>query len=80
MGSSKPEREGSPSKSKGGGLPRPVLVIFISLLLDLLAFTVILPLFPAILARYQKDDPSGMMKRYLDWAGLITIMHGRSEI
>ncbi|KAA0187579.1 hypothetical protein HAZT_HAZT009541, partial [Hyalella azteca] len=35
-------------------------VIFISLVLDLLGFTVILPLFPALLDYYSKHDSSGL--------------------
>lgn len=34
--------------------------IFFSLLLDLLAFTIILPLLPTILERYRHDDSSGL--------------------
>lgn len=37
-----------------------VHVIFVSLLLDLLAFTIILPLLPTILERYRHDDSSGL--------------------
>lgn len=39
---------------------RSVYIIFISLLLDLLAFTIILPLLPTILERYRHDDSSGL--------------------
>lgn len=35
---------------------KTVRVVFISLLLDLLAFTVILPLFPALLDHYEQID------------------------
>ena len=35
---------------------RGVLVIFFSLVLDLLAFTVILPLFPSLFDHYEKHD------------------------
>lgn len=38
---------------------KTVYVIFISLLLDLLAFTIILPLLPTILERYRLNDSSG---------------------
>ncbi|XP_031617918.1 major facilitator superfamily domain-containing protein 10 [Contarinia nasturtii] len=37
--------------------------IFFSLLLDLLAFTIILPLLPTILERYRHDDSSGLYIR-----------------
>lgn len=39
---------------------KSVYIIFISLLLDLLAFTIILPLLPTILERYRQDDSSGL--------------------
>lgn len=42
---------------------RSVYVVFFSLLLDLLAFTIILPLLPTILERYRLDDNSGLY----DW-------------
>jgi len=38
------------------------LVVFIGLLLDLLAFTLILPLFPALIAHYRDNDDSGLFK------------------
>lgn len=40
-----------------------ILIIFLSLLLDLLAFTIILPLLPTILERYRHDDSSGLYVR-----------------
>lgn len=39
---------------------RSVYIVFISLLLDLLAFTIILPLLPTILERYRLNDSSGL--------------------
>lgn len=39
---------------------KSVHIIFVSLLLDLLAFTIILPLLPTILERYRHDDSSGL--------------------
>lgn len=39
---------------------KSVYVIFTSLLLDLLAFTIILPLLPTILERYRQNDSSGL--------------------
>lgn len=42
---------------------KSVYIIFISLLLDLLAFTIILPLLPTILERYRNDDSSGLYVR-----------------
>lgn len=35
-------------------------VVFISLLFDLLAFTMILPLFPSLLDYYKQNDSSGL--------------------
>lgn len=42
---------------------KSIYIIFISLLLDLLAFTIILPLLPTILERYRQDDSSGLYVR-----------------
>lgn len=39
---------------------RSVYIVFVSLLLDLLAFTIILPLLPTILERYRLNDSSGL--------------------
>lgn len=39
---------------------RSVYIVFVSLLLDLLAFTIILPLLPNILERYRVNDSSGL--------------------
>lgn len=39
---------------------RSVYIVFVSLLLDLLAFTIILPLLPTILERYRVNDSSGL--------------------
>ena len=45
------------------GLSKTVYVIFLSLLLDLLAFTVILPLLPSLVERYKEEDPGGLYHR-----------------
>lgn len=37
-------------------MPKPLLVIFISLFIDILAFTIILPLFPRILSTYAENN------------------------
>ena len=42
------------------------LVVFIGLLIDLLAFTLILPLFPALLDHYKKHDSSHGLYHFLD--------------
>lgn len=46
---------------------KTVRVVFISLLLDLLAFTMILPLFPALLDHYQSiDNGKGLYSVFLN--------------
>ena len=46
---------------------KTVRVVFISLLLDLLAFTMILPLFPALLDHYQQlDKGDGLYSKILN--------------
>ncbi|KAL3289422.1 hypothetical protein HHI36_022847 [Cryptolaemus montrouzieri] len=52
MGSSKIEKNGKSNST--------IYVIFISLLLDLLAFTMILPLLPSLLDHYKQNDASGL--------------------
>ena len=45
---------------------KTLLVVFISLLLDLLAFTMILPLFPALLDHYKRvDNGEGLYSLFL---------------
>ena len=39
---------------------RALYTIFISLIIDLLAFTLILPLFPSLIAYYRMNDSSGL--------------------
>jgi len=39
---------------------RTTLVVFVGLLIDLLAFTLILPLFPALISHYRESDSSGL--------------------
>lgn len=41
---------------------RTPLVVFIGLLIDLLAFTLILPLFPSLISHYRNNDSSGLFK------------------
>lgn len=46
---------------------KTIRVVFISLLLDLLAFTMILPLFPALLDHYQSiDNGKGLYSIFLN--------------
>ena len=44
---------------------RATVVVFVGLLLDLLAFTLILPLFPALLDHYKKHDSDTGLYPYL---------------
>merc|ERR1711990_1090071 len=49
---------------------RTTLVIFFGLLIDLLAFTLILPLFPALISHYRENDSSGLfmfLEERVDW-------------
>jgi len=39
---------------------RTQLIVFLGLLIDLLAFTLILPLFPALISHYRENDSSGL--------------------
>ncbi|XP_042238235.1 major facilitator superfamily domain-containing protein 10-like isoform X2 [Homarus americanus] len=55
----------APSKMQG--------IVFMSLILDLLGFTVILPLFPALLDYYSKHDTSGLYSTLLSW--VATFQH-----
>lgn len=62
--------------SKKKGMSRMQTVMFISLLLDLLGFTVILPLFPALLDFYSKNDSSGLYARLVTWVSAFQDMIG----
>jgi len=49
---------------------RTTLVVFFGLLIDLLAFTLILPLFPALISHYREHDSSGLfaaLENKVDW-------------
>lgn len=58
------------------GMSRMQTVMFISLLLDLLGFTVILPLFPALLDFYANNDSSGLYARLVTWVSAFQDMIG----
>ena len=51
-------------------------VMFISLILDLLGFTVILPLFPALLDFYSKNDTSGLYAKLVSWVSVFQELVG----
>ncbi|KAK7068828.1 Major facilitator superfamily domain-containing protein 10 [Halocaridina rubra] len=57
--------------SQNKGLSRMQTVMFISLMLDLLGFTVILPLFPALLDFYSKNDTSGLYSKLVSWVSVF---------
>jgi MFS family permease len=58
----------SPAKKNGGNNEesKMTVVVFIGLLIDLLAFTLILPLFPTLLDHYKKHDSPDGLYHYLD--------------
>lgn len=54
-------RDDPSGKSKDSSKTHPtVYIVFVSLLLDLLAFTMILPLLPSLLEHYRVNDKSGL--------------------
>jgi len=55
---------------------RTTLVIFFGLLIDLLAFTLILPLFPALISHYREHDESGLFKLLEDKVDVFRVMVG----
>jgi len=58
------------------GKDRTSLVIFLGLLIDLLAFTLILPLFPALISHYRESDDSGLFKLMEDKINVFRTMVG----
>jgi len=55
---------------------RTTLVVFFGLLIDLLAFTLILPLFPALITHYREHDSSGLFKMLEDKVDVFRLMVG----
>ncbi|KAK5639277.1 hypothetical protein RI129_011769 [Pyrocoelia pectoralis] len=53
----------STNNNENGKISSTFYIVFISLLLDLLAFTMILPLLPSLLEHYRQNDTSGLY----DW-------------
>jgi len=76
------ETNGGP-KLSSIGMKRPMMVSIIALLIDLIGFTVILPLFPSILQHYKENDPSGTYKSFAtlsqNFGRLIGAPDGQSE-
>lgn len=58
---------------------KTVYLIFFSLLLDLLAFTMILPLLPSLLDYYQQNDSAGLYKWVLDSVKYFQTLVGAPE-
>ena len=59
--------ESSPKKQNEKEDPNKMtFVVFIGLLIDLLAFTLILPLFPSLLDHYRKNDGPDGLYQFLD--------------
>lgn len=56
-----------------------VYVVFISLLLDLLAFTMILPLFPSLLDHYKTNDNIGLYSWLSDKVSFFQRLVGAPE-
>ncbi|XP_021955092.1 major facilitator superfamily domain-containing protein 10 isoform X1 [Folsomia candida] len=55
---------GEPKKDSKSSMKRPMVVTVISLLIDLIGFTIILPLFPSILQYYKEHDESGTYAQF----------------
>ena len=68
-----------PKESSNGDDSKMTSVVFIGLLMDLLAFTLILPLFPSLLDHYKKHDGPDGLFHFLDnkvksfglWIGVL---------
>ena len=58
--------ESSPKKQVAEDPNKMTFVVFIGLLIDLLAFTLILPLFPSLLDHYKKNDGPDGLYHFLD--------------
>ena len=56
----------SPKKQVSEDPNKMTFVVFIGLLIDLLAFTLILPLFPSLLDHYKKNDGPDGLYHFLD--------------
>ncbi|XP_023345055.1 major facilitator superfamily domain-containing protein 10 [Eurytemora carolleeae] len=54
------EKKGEKDEKKNEKKDNTTIVVFFGLLIDLLAFTLILPLFPSLISHYRKEDSSGL--------------------
>lgn len=64
------DRSSSPTKDKseaGDGSRRVITTVFVALFIDLLGFTIILPLLPSILEHYSRNNVSrnNLLKTHL---------------
>ncbi|KAK3892551.1 hypothetical protein Pcinc_003600 [Petrolisthes cinctipes] len=76
IGSSRRVEEISDSSKVNKMRSRTQRVVFLSLILDLLGFTVILPLFPALLNHYSQHDSSGLYPTLLSWVSAFQLSLG----
>ncbi|MGH0170318.1 UNVERIFIED_CONTAM: hypothetical protein FKN15_058839 [Acipenser sinensis] len=71
VGNSAMESPGESSPKADSGTSRVIIVVFLALLIDLLGFTLILPLLPSILDDYGKTDDGvyQSLQSIVDWFG-----------
>ncbi|XP_006032395.1 major facilitator superfamily domain-containing protein 10 isoform X1 [Alligator sinensis] len=70
------ERSSSPTKDKleaGDGSRRVITTVFVALFIDLLGFTIILPLLPSILEHYSRNNDGFYLslQRRVDWFAVM---------
>jgi MFS family permease len=76
MGSDVKDKCNGEKASSTSGMKRPMAVTVISLLIDLIGFTIILPLFPSLLQYYKENDPSGTYVRFAEISQRLGVMIG----
>ncbi|XP_041081895.1 major facilitator superfamily domain-containing protein 10-like [Polyodon spathula] len=71
VGNSAMESPGKSSPKMDSGTSRVIIIVFLALLIDLLGFTLILPLLPSILDDYGKthDGVYQLLQSIVDWFG-----------
>lgn len=67
---------GEPGDETKSKMKRPMVVTVIALLIDLIGFTIILPLFPSILQYYKENDNSGTYAQFAEVSRKLGIMIG----
>jgi MFS family permease len=65
-----------PAKAAKSSMKRPMVVTVIALLIDLIGFTIILPLFPSILQYYKEHDESGTYAQFAEFSRKLGVMIG----